>query len=141
MFCVNCGKQIMDNAKFCAHCGAAQGGAPTPTAHPAQPTTQPQEPQYTSTPQQPSQSNAPQQFIQYSAPTPAAEPKKSGKGMKIGGIVMLVLGLLSIYGSFANGNYSAMSSYGMDMSDAVTIILQIGLVVGGLAMISKGYKR
>lgn len=26
MFCQNCGKQILENAKFCNHCGAEQAG-------------------------------------------------------------------------------------------------------------------
>ena len=35
-FCSNCGQQIDDNAKFCAHCGSAQA-AQTPASQPTAP--------------------------------------------------------------------------------------------------------
>ena len=74
-------------------------------------------------------------------PQQTAAPKKSGKGLKIGGIIVFVLGILSVVGSFANETYFAMLNYGMDGSDAAMIGFQIAMMIGGIMMISKSGKR
>lgn len=63
------------------------------------------------------------------------KPKKRGKN--VGAIVMLVLGGLSIFGSFANDYYWNIAHNGMLLDDFVTVGLQIGLVVGGFILLIK----
>lgn len=73
--------------------------------------------------------------FQSSAPITEEKPKKGGK--KVGAIVMLVLGGLSILGSFANDYYWNIAHNGMQSSDFVTVGLQIGLVIGGFILLNK----
>lgn len=111
MFCKNCGNQIAEGTKFCANCGTAQDAVNA---------TQ--------------QANvvAPAQNFQ-----PIAQQKPKSKGKKIGGIIMAALGGLSILGSFGNDYYWNIAHNGVNMSDFVTIGLQIGLLVGGIMLIVK----
>lgn len=101
MFCKNCGKQLVDSAKFCDGCGAQLEVTVTQTVA-------------------------------------VQKPKKNGK--KIGGIVMVVLGGLSILGSFSNDYYWNIAHNGMNMSDFITVGIQIGLVVVGAFLIFKSKK-
>lgn len=66
---------------------------------------------------------------------PATEEKPKKRGKKVGAIVMLVLGGLSILGSFANDYYWNIAHNGMQSSDFVTVGLQIALVVGGFILL------
>ena len=66
--------------------------------------------------------------------------KPKSKGKKIGGIVMVVLGGLSILGSFSNDYYWNIAHNGMNMSDFITVGFQIGLVVVGAFLIFKSKK-
>lgn len=68
----------------------------------------------------------------------AVKPKSNGK--KIGGIIMVALGGLSILGSFANDYYWNITHNGLNMSDFVTIGIQIGLLVAGIYLIYKSKK-
>lgn len=113
MFCKNCGNKLSDGTKFCSACGAPQDVAPVEqSVHPTQ-------------------STAPVQNFQ------GTPQKPKSKGKKIGGIVMAALGGLSILGSFANDYYWNIAHNGLNMSDFITIGLQIGLVAGGAYMIYK----
>lgn len=117
MFCTKCGKEIPDGAKFCSACGATQD---------------------TLNAEQPSQQvnmTAPAQNFQ---PTPQQKPKSKGK--KIGGIILAVLGAMAILGSCTNGTFANIAANGADMSDIVAIILEIGMIVGGIYLIYKSKK-
>ncbi len=66
--------------------------------------------------------------------------KSKSKGKKIGGIIMAVLGGLSVLGSFANDYYWNIAHNGMNMSDFITIGIQIALIAGGVYLIYKSKK-
>ncbi len=102
MFCKNCGKELVDGAKFCDGCGASQ------------------------------------QTIEQNINVPVQKPKSKGK--KIGGIVMAALGGLSILGSFSNDYYWNITHNGVNMSDIITIAIQIALVAVGAYLIYKSRK-
>ena len=109
MFCSNCGKQVSDTAKFCAHCGAPQSApveaAPTfvppvqeftPPAQeftpPAQQFTPPAQ-EFTPPVQQftpPAQNYAPQYYPQQPAYEPPAAPKKKKGWIAIVAAVVVV---------------------------------------------------
>ena len=125
MFCTNCGKEIPENAKFCNHCGAQQGGA---AASASSRSAQQQAYNKYASPQQPSQQN-------YASQQPAAK-QKPRKGSKVGGIILLILGVVSVIGACANGTYQYMQ-YSFDLSDMVVILMQIGFIAGGIVMIAK----
>lgn len=74
------------------------------------------------------------------SPPIAPVKQTKGKGKKIGGIVMAVLGGLSVLGSLANGFYNDILNYGASLSDLITVGLQIGLIVAGVIMIMKSNK-
>ena len=67
--------------------------------------------------------------------------KPKSKGKKVGGIIMVVLGALSVFGSFANDYYWNIAHNGLNMSDFITIGFQIGLIVGGGYLIYKSKKQ
>lgn len=56
------------------------------------------------------------------------------KKNKISGIVLLVLGVLSILGASVNGTFASYAQ-GLDVSDIVSLVLQVALVVGGIVLI------
>lgn len=124
MFCANCGKEIPDYAKFCNYCGARQEINTSTSFQSAQQQT-------------PRQNYAPQQNYEPRQPVPTP---KSGKKMKVGGIILLILGALSVIGAFANGSYMYMQ-YAFDLSDLVEILMQIGLIFGGILLIVKSKRK
>lgn len=139
MFCTNCGKEISENAKFCNHCGAQQGGAAASApswstqqggaaaSASSRPTQQQAYNQYVSPQQPPQQNYASQQ---------ETVKQRPGKGSKAGGIILLILGVVSVIGACANGTYQYMQ-YSFDLSDMVVILMQIGFIAGGIVMIAK----
>ena len=109
MFCSNCGKQVSDTAKFCAHCGAPQSApveaAPTfvppvqeftPPAQEFTPPVQqftPPVQEFTPPAQQftpPVQNYAPQYYPQQPAYEPPAAPKKKKGWIAIVAAVVVV---------------------------------------------------
>ncbi len=66
--------------------------------------------------------------------------KAKSKGKKIGGIIMTVLGGLSVLGSFANDYYWNITHNGANMSDFITIGIQIVLIAVGMYLIYKSKK-
>lgn len=74
-----------------------------------------------------------------SSPITEEKPKKRGK--KVGAIVMLVLGGLSILGSFANDYYWNIAHNGMQFDDFVTVGFQIALVIGGFILLNRSKKN
>lgn len=64
MFCQNCGKQIPENAKFCNHCGAIQGGnAAQGSPNPSQTNTQQQQRTQQRQPDQPMDEKAFKKYV------------------------------------------------------------------------------
>ena len=61
----------------------------------------------------------------------------NSKGKKIGGIVMTALGGLSVIGSFANDYYWNIIHNGANMSDFITIGIQVALIAVGVYLIYK----
>lgn len=68
-----------------------------------------------------------------SRPT-AQKPKK---GLKTGGIVLFILGVLAVCGGFANGDYRRIIYLGIEFQDVVTIGMEIAMIIGGIVMIIK----
>ncbi len=66
--------------------------------------------------------------------------KPKSKGKKIGGIVMTALGGLSVLGSFANDYYWNITHNGANMSDFITIGIQVALIAVGVYFIYKSKK-
>ncbi len=101
MFCNNCGKQIPDNARFCANCGnkVAVPAAPVPVTPVAEPAPVPVDPEpvvapvYHSAPAEPA----------YQEPAPVyempAEPKKKSKK----GLIILIIALVVVLAAAAVG--------------------------------------
>ena len=58
---------------------------------------------------------------------------------RIWGIILLVLGIMSVLGDYVNGTFAQMSS-GMTLSNIVTVVLMIGLIVVGTVLIITGKK-
>ena len=105
MFCPKCGNQLGDGARFCANCGnQLSSGAETNAT----------QPQY-----QPVETVA--------QPAPQKEKKSSAQKGKIAGIVLFVLGVLAFIGGASNGTLTDVS----DISGVVSLLLKIGLVIGG----------
>ncbi len=72
---------------------------------------------------------------------PSTVQKPRSKGKKIGGIVMTALGGLSVLGSFANDYYWNIAHNGVNMSDVITIGIQIALIGVGVYLIYKSKKQ
>lgn len=77
---------------------------------------------------------------QDAASSPASQ-RHQKKGSKTGGIILVVLGALSVLGGFSNGSYANMMNNGFDLANLVTIGLQIALIVGGTSMIRKAANK
>ena len=124
MFCAHCGKQIPDEAKFCANCGMAQ---PTPVIPEPAPTVTAEVPQ----PEPVVQETAAPEISEFAAPVmpapeapvwtpPQATPvatmeapakKKSKKGLVIGIVAVLIVALLAVGGYFGYGYYKDLQTY------------------------------
>lgn len=74
------------------------------------------------------------------ANTAIQEPSKKSKSKKIIGIIMLVLGGLSVLGSFANDYYWNITHNGLNMSDIITVGIQLALIILGIYFIAKSKK-
>ena len=122
MYCYKCGKEIPDSSTFCSFCGTTQQNAP-------QAAPKPQSACY----------EAPASARPAAAqPAPAAQaPKKKKKGKKTVGIVLMVLGGISVLGSFSNGFYAGMLQMGPDLADLTALAIQAGFLIGGFRLISK----
>ncbi len=66
--------------------------------------------------------------------------KTKSTGKKVGGIIMTALGGLSVIGSFANDYYWNITHNGANMSDFITIGIQIALIAIGVYLIYKSKK-
>lgn len=78
--------------------------------------------------------------LEEAAPQTAPSQKPKSKGKKIGGIIMLVLGGLSVFGSFANDYYWNITHNGANMNDFITIGIQIAFIAIGGYLIYKSKK-
>lgn len=80
-----------------------------------------------------------QAYTQHHTQSQASRPtvQKPKKGLKIGGIVLMVLGALAILGGFVSGDYRRIMYIGIEFPDLVTIGMEIGMIVGGIIMIIK----
>lgn len=116
MFCTNCGRELPDYARFCDCCGAPQDDETGNISQQPQPCTQ-----------QPSQPCAPPQPAAYTT-----HKKKNWKGV---GTIMLIFGLLSVYGCSIDGNYAQMAARGIDLANIVTLLLQALCIIGGIRLI------
>ena len=101
MFCMKCGAQLDDGAKFCPQCGASQAPsapAPAPAATPIQPTAGPAQPHRSSTSRQQPVYEAPVRQAVYTEPAPPAPPKKKKK--HTGLVIFLIIILAIAAGAF-----------------------------------------
>ncbi|MBR4051223.1 MAG: zinc-ribbon domain-containing protein [Clostridia bacterium] len=119
MFCSNCGKQIEDGAAFCSGCGTSLNSQ-----------------QAAQTPQPVYQQPINQQPVQQ--PTSGKSATKKGRTI---GIVLLVCFVLAIMGGSANGSFERYITEGVGLDDIVTILLDAGLLIGGIYMIIKNKKQ
>ena len=113
MFCPSCGTQLNDGAKFCTNCG---------TEIKNQPARSPGGPNIVDEQYQ-SVSPTPQPTPQ---PVATKERKSNSKKGKTGGIVLLVIGVLSLIGSVANGTINA-----------GTAAVSLGCIAGGAYLLFK----
>lgn len=109
MYCVNCGKQIPDRARFCPHCGAAQDSNEAPAAAAAVPQQQPQaqarqmpaapvqQAQYQQAPVQQAPAQQPPAPVQqsYGLPTVSTMPQAAPGGQPV--VISLTSGKRSEY--------------------------------------------
>lgn len=56
---------------------------------------------------------------------------------KTWGIILVIIGVMAILGSVANGSFANYFKYGVGISEITTIVLEIAFVVGGIRLISK----
>lgn len=125
MFCSNCGKQIEDGAAFCSGCGTRLNSQ-------TQSTVQIPLGVEATVYQQPVQQQINQQ--------PATAKSATKKGRTIG-IVLLVCFVLAIMGGSANGSFERYITEGIGLDDLVTILLDAGLLIGGIYLIIKNKKQ
>ena len=151
MFCENCGKELLEGAKFCGSCGAKTGPeqpAPTvaaepPPVHPVSPPPAYTPPVQTAPPRP--QGYAPAQPRSYPG-QPASEPLSVGQ--YIGMFLLLCVPLLNIillfvwsFGGSVNLNRKNFARASLIIS-AVMVLLWIvagGLIGGILSEISGGF--
>lgn len=55
---------------------------------------------------------------------------------KTWGIILLIIGVLSVFGSVSNGSF-AEYAYGIGIAEMTTIAIQIGCIAGGIVLINK----
>ena len=60
--------------------------------------------------------------------------------MKVVGIILLVLGVMSAFGQIVNGTFAGYLD-GVNVSEITTIVLTLAMVIGGIVMIIKGKKK
>lgn len=78
---------------------------------------------------------------EFSNQTIESKSKNKGKGKKIAGIVLLIFGIMAVYGGTVNGSYDAMKMYGMDISDLFAILINVAVIVGGIYLIVKSKEK
>lgn len=118
--CKNCGVELNDGVKFCSECGTAIEARQTVAST-----------------QQP---NISQQVVSNTSNTGDTKKPVISKGI-IGGFIMCVFGVIGIYGCTQSGKFEKMSTYGTDLSDIVTILLLVGLILGGAFIAYKSAKK
>lgn len=60
-------------------------------------------------------------------------------GKRVGGIILLVLGVMALFGGIVNGSLAQIfSGEGNPISNATTLIVMAALIIGGIVMIVKG---
>lgn len=109
MFCPNCGNIVDDNALFCSGCGNS-----LKSANSVQPP-----------------------ISQKEETSPVTSETKKRKKGKTWGIVLLVLGALSVLGGIGNGSYEQYFTIGMDLADIVTVLVTIGFLGSGIHLVIK----
>lgn len=62
-------------------------------------------------------------------------------GRLIAGIIMMILGLLSFLGSIVNGSLEKMINQGLTTSNAVTLLLMVGVTAVGLFFVISSRKE
>ncbi|WP_204813241.1 zinc ribbon domain-containing protein [Olsenella uli] len=91
MFCMKCGAQNEDGAKFCTVCGAPLGGAQTAAPQPEPPVEAP-----APAPEEPAFETPPQNWPDYSEQGPVQEGGAPKKGLGTGAIVAIVVGAVVV---------------------------------------------
>ena len=91
MFCMKCGAQNEDGAKFCTVCGAPLGGAQTAAPQPEPPVEAP-----APAPEEPAFETPPQNWPDYSEQGPVQEGGAPKKGLGTGAIVAIVVGAIVV---------------------------------------------
>ncbi len=162
MFCRNCGNQIPEGTKFCNNCGMAQEISQSETQD-AQIVQQEEQPKICkncgivlkdgvkfcsecgTAIESMQDAVSTQQVVSRSAENQNFNTDKSKKFVIckgfIGGIVMSVFGFIGIYGGVNNGMFEKMSTYGADLSNIVTVLFEVSLIIGGILLAYNAAKR
>ena len=62
-------------------------------------------------------------------------------GKRVGGIILLVLGVMAIFGGIVNGSLAQIfSGEGNPISNATTLIVMAAMIIGGIVIIAKAKK-
>ena len=96
MFCIHCGAQLPDNARFCHACGQAQGGPDQPPQQPQQVSQQPRQAFQPAPSAAPIQ--APVQTITAAAQGAAAVAGAAKKGLSGAKLLLILLALAALAG-------------------------------------------
>lgn len=114
MFCLNCGKEVPENIKYCNYCGAEQGLASSTAS-------------FQEAPQQ-------QSYDYYEPPQQMVIDANIRTALKVGGFMLVALSGLSILISLIWHQYEHFIYY-VSAEDIIFLLAQSCMVIGGLLMI------
>lgn len=109
MFCPNCGKEILENIRFCNYCGAKQNV------------------NFQEDSQQ-------QSYEEYAVRQQSAMDLKNKADLRLGGAILIALSVLSILLFIVWHQYEHFADY-VSVGDVITILVQSCMIVGGISMI------
>lgn len=114
MFCPNCGKEIPENIKFCNYCGAEQDVNFSSAAF---------------------QEDSQQSYEEYAVQQQSAMASRTRAALKLGGLCLIALSVLSILLCFVGHYYEFYLGHYVLIGSSVILLMQSSMIVGGVTMI------